>query len=135
MTIPDYEICDCGKRGPHSECSAADAKMKDPINHKPDCRPALRKTQIIAPVIGMRCLNCGGETERREGKMKDGAMKELSIMLAEIEAIKTEVEGMKVTNLKGVGPTYWDSDFYDKADQIRAIIDKMRRIDTRPGVS
>ena len=37
--------------------------MKDPINHKPDCQPVLRKTQIIAPVIGMRCMNCGGETE------------------------------------------------------------------------
>lgn len=21
MTIPDYEICDCGKLGPHSECN------------------------------------------------------------------------------------------------------------------
>ena len=36
--------------------------MKEQINHKPGCRPAQRKTQIIAPVVGMRCLNCGGET-------------------------------------------------------------------------
>lgn len=29
MTIPEYDICQCGKRGPHSECNPAPADQID----------------------------------------------------------------------------------------------------------
>jgi len=71
--------------------------------------------------------------------MKDDAMLELSILLAEIEAIKIEVVGMNSANAEriaaGEALAYPEKEFSRMANEIRAIIDKMRRIDTRPGVS
>jgi len=29
MTIPEYDVCDCGKRGPHSECNTITDKLSD----------------------------------------------------------------------------------------------------------
>jgi len=70
--------------------------------------------------------------------MNNDAMKELSIMLAEIEAIKIEVAGMNSANAerisRGESLAYPENEFTMAAQSIHAIIDKMRRIDTRPGV-
>ena len=71
--------------------------------------------------------------------MNKDAMKQLSILLAEIEAIKIEVMGMNSANAERIAAgeelAYPEKEFARMANEIRAIIDKMRRIDTRPEVS
>lgn len=71
--------------------------------------------------------------------MNNNALKEMSILLAEIEAIKIEVEGMKAANSQrradGVSNVYPEREFARMADEISAIIKKMQAVDTRPGVS
>ncbi len=70
--------------------------------------------------------------------MNDNALLDLSILLAEIEAIKIEVVGMNSANAEriaaGEALAYQEDHFTGAANEIRAIIDKMRRVDTRPGV-
>ena len=34
------------------------------LYHTQDCNPANRKTEIISPVVGFRCRNCGAEKDR-----------------------------------------------------------------------
>lgn len=40
--------------------------MIDPIKHKHGCNPANRKTEIISPVVGMRCTECGEYYDKYE---------------------------------------------------------------------
>ena len=34
----------------------------DGIKHKPDCFPGARTHEVVSPVIGHRCRNCGEES-------------------------------------------------------------------------
>lgn len=40
--------------------------MLDPIKHKEGCNPANRKTEIIAPVVGMRCTERGAYYDKHD---------------------------------------------------------------------
>lgn len=71
--------------------------------------------------------------------MNNNALKELSIYLAEIEAVKIEVAGMNSANAerisRGEALAYPEESFSEAAGKIRFFIKKMQAIDTRPGVS
>lgn len=42
----------------------------DGIKHADDCFPGNRTTEIISPVVGFRCRQCGAETDRYKDMIK-----------------------------------------------------------------
>jgi hypothetical protein len=42
----------------------------DGLNHKDDCLPSMRTTEVISPVTGMRCRNCGAEKDKYKDMIK-----------------------------------------------------------------